>query len=203
MLFYWLQFEWVWCGRPMQPEIPTSRLPLRPFCLDDATSVQKLAGEREVADASTKIPHPYEDGMAEKWIATHEAAFANESLASFAVVLRDSGNLIGACALTLDRTANKGELGYWIGKPYWNMGYATEASWAVVQFGFGTLGLNRVHARHLARNPTSGRIMQKLGMHKEGAAREDSMMSGQYEEVVTYGIGRQEWLELQGSAKVY
>lgn len=178
-----------------QPTLETSRLVLRPFRLDDAASVQQLAGEREVADATSKIPHPYEDGMAEKWIATHEPAFEEETLATFALTLRDSEELIGTCALTLDRSLDEGELGYWIGKPFWNQGYATEASRAITAFGFDALGLNRVYARHLARNPSSGRVMEKIGMLQEGTTRQGTVMWDKYEDVVTYGILRDDWLK--------
>ena len=178
-----------------QPTIETSRLVLRPFRLADAASVQRLAGEREVADASAKIPHPYADGMAEEWIESHGPAFDEETQVTFALILRENEELIGACALTLDRSFNKGELGYWIGRPHWNLGYATEASEAIMAFGFDGMGLNRVFARHLARNPSSGRVMEKIGMLREGVARQDTMMWGKYEDVVSYGILRENWLD--------
>ncbi|MEL7516909.1 MAG: GNAT family N-acetyltransferase [Pseudomonadota bacterium] len=178
-----------------QPVLGTQRLLLRPFRLEDSSSVQLLAGEREVADATSQIPHPYEDGMAERWIETHEKAFRERKHATFALTLRGQGELIGACALSIDSGANKGELGYWIGKPFWNLGYATEASRAIMEFGFHDLELNRIYARHLARNAPSGRVMQKLGMSREGLARQDTMMWGKYEDVVSYGNLRADWLE--------
>ena len=62
------------------PRLTTDRLVLRPFCLEDAKDVQRLAGDREVA-ATTQVPHPYEDGVAEEWIGGHESAFQHRSLA--------------------------------------------------------------------------------------------------------------------------
>ncbi|MEM1175852.1 MAG: GNAT family N-acetyltransferase [Pseudomonadota bacterium] len=178
-----------------QPTLTTPRLVLRPFRREDASRVKRLAGEREVADATSQIPHPYEDGMAEQWIATHDEAFAERKHATFALTLRDEGELVGACALSIDRQASRGELGYWIGKPYWHHGFATEAGRAVMAFGFEFLELNRIYARHLARNAPSGRVMEKLGMLKEGVARQDAVMWGEYEDVVSYGILRVDWLK--------
>ncbi len=132
--------------------------------------------------------------MAEEWIGTHEPGYENGSLATFAIVLRDSPQLIGAIGLTIDREVNKGELGYWIGKPYWNQGYATEAAVAVLAFGFEDLQLNRIRAAHLTRNPSSGRVMEKAGMLLEGTARQDMMKWGKYEDLTIYGILREDWV---------
>ena len=56
------------------PTIETERLTLRPFRLSDASDIQRLAGERDIAVTTMNIPHPYKDGMAEEWIASEEAA---------------------------------------------------------------------------------------------------------------------------------
>ena len=177
-----------------QPSIATARLILRPFRRDDASIVQELAGERDIADTTLNIPHPYEDGMAEEWIEGHEADYEDEKAATFAIVRGEDKNAIGALGLKLDRGLNKGELGYWIGKPYWNLGYATEAAIAALAFGFDELQLNRIHAKHFARNPSSGRVMEKAGMLLEGTARQDTIKWGVYEDLVSYGILREDWL---------
>jgi len=161
--------------------------------MDDAADVQRLAGAREIADTTLSIPHPYEDGMAEQWIANHRAEYEEGTSVIFAVVLRDSLQLIGAIGLAIDRSAEKGDLGYWIGKSFWSQGFCTEAAGAVLDFGFATLGLNRISARHFARNPASGRVMEKIGMTREGTARQDKIKWGNYEDLVLYGILRNEW----------
>ena len=178
-----------------QPTLETPRLVLRPFRKSDASPVQLLAGSWDIADTTLNIPHPYEDGMAEQWIETLAPGYEAETLATFAVVLRDSDELIGAVGLRVDRNVNKADLGYWIGKPYWNLGYATEAARAVIAAGFGVLGLNRIYAVHLARNPSSGRVMEKLGMLPEGTARQDTMKWGKYEDLVSYGVLREDWMQ--------
>jgi len=91
------------------------------------------------------------------------------------------------------REHHRAELGYWIAKESWNCGYATEASQAVIDFGFGTLGLHRIQARHLVRNPASGRVMEKLGMQQEGIERDSIIKWGRYESLVVYSILEPEW----------
>ena len=180
--------------RPVsQPSIETARLILRPFRLSEARVVQSLAGERDIADTTLHIPHPYEDGMAEEWISKHQPKFEAGELLNFAVVLRSSGELVGAIGLRLVSRFNRAELGYWIGKPYWNNGYCTEAGYAVLQYGFSVLKLNRIHASHLTRNPASGRVMQKMGMAHEGSARQHVKRWDRFEDVELYGILREQW----------
>lgn len=67
------------------PTLETRRLVLRPFLLSDAATVQRLAGDRAVADTTLSIPHPYVDGMAEQWIATHEGAWTRHEMATLAI----------------------------------------------------------------------------------------------------------------------
>jgi len=171
------------------PTIRTLRLVLRPFSAADAPDVQRLAGAPEVAGATLNIPHPYEDGMAEAWIATLAPAFTNLDMAAFAIALPD-GRLIGAISLRLEPRHRRAELGYWIGVPFWGHGYATEAAQAIVEYGFQTLALNRIHATHLLRNPASGKVMDKIGMRYEGIHRQHVWKDGQFEDLVRYAILR-------------
>lgn len=175
------------------PVLESARLLLRPFSAADAPEVQRLAGSRAIADTTLNIPHPYEDGMAEAWIARHPAAFDAGELATFAITLKAGGALLGAISLTIERRFDRAELGYWIAEPYWGNGYCTEAAHRVVDYGFGELRLNRIHATHLARNPASGRVMQKIGMTKEGLARQHSKKWQEFEDLVLYGLLREEW----------
>ena len=167
--------------------IETARLILRPFNLGDAPDVQRLAGNRAVADTTLNIPYPYEDGMAEAWIGTHEEHFEDGKGIIFAVTLKDSGQLVGSVGIT-NKEHDRGEMGYWIGQPYWNQGYATEAAQAIITHGFEELTLNKISATHLERNPASGRVMEKAGMSYEGCSPQHVKKWGEYEDMVFYGI---------------
>jgi RimJ/RimL family protein N-acetyltransferase len=178
-------------GEP--PVLTTARLLLRPFELSDARQVQRLAGDRDIAGMTMTIPHPYEDGMAEAWISGHRARFASGEAVTWAAVLRATGDLLGAVGLGIRREFDRAEIGYWIGKPWWGRGYCTEAARAVLAFGFGALRLGRIHACHFARNPASGRVLQKLGMAREGVLRGHVRRWHGPEDLVVYGILREEW----------
>lgn len=177
-----------------RPVLETERLILRPFTLADAPEVQRLAGAWEIADTTLNIPHPYRDGMAEEWIGRHQERFDRGELASFAIVLRDEGRLIGAIGLAISERFDRGEMGYWIGVPYWNQGYCTEAARAVLEYGFSVRGLNRIQATHLTRNPASGRVMQKIGMSHEGRLRQHVRKWDRFEDLECYAILRSEYV---------
>ncbi len=179
-----------------RPTLHTARLTLRPFEPADAPRVKELAGDRAIADTTGRIAHPYEDGMAERWIATQQPEFEAGTSTNFAATLRESGELIGSIGLVLHSAHRRAELGYWFGKPYWGRGYATEAGQAVVRHGFADLGLARIVAHHFQRNPASGRILQKLGMKTEGVFRRHFLKWDTLEDVVCHGILREEWEEI-------
>lgn len=170
------------------PSLITHRLLLRPFTPADAAEVQRLAGDREVASTTSRIPYPYKDGMAEEWISRHAESFAKGEGISLAVTLRDKGMLVGAVGLEICKNHSRAELGYWIGKPYWGHGFAAEAAGVLLNYGFRVLSLNRVYAQHLVRNPASGRVMLKIGMRHEGTLRQHLMKWNVFEDVEVYGI---------------
>jgi len=95
---------------------------------------------------------------------------------------------MGSIGLEIRREHARAELGYWIGKPYWSQGYVTEAAREVVRFAFDDLGLRRVFAIHFVRNPASGRVMEKIGMAREGELRRHMVKDGHPEDVRIWGI---------------
>ncbi len=105
------------------PILETDRLILRAFDQTDASAVQMFAGAREVADTTLDIPHPYPDGAASAWIATHEPAWQAGTAATYAITLRNTRALIGAIGLTVSKAHASAELGYWIAVSHWNQGY--------------------------------------------------------------------------------
>lgn len=170
--------------------LETARLVLRPFQLSDAADVQRLAGAREVAAGTLTIPHPYPDGAAAAWIAKHVEA----KDPTFAITVRDTGELVGCIGLMVARDDDRAEVGYWIGVPFWGRGYASEALEAILRYGFGELALNRIYAAHFSTNPASGKVMQNAGMQHEGHMRQVHKKWGSYIDVEMYAILRGDFL---------
>lgn len=176
-----------------QPSLETERLLLRAFTLADAPAVQDLAGAIEIASTTLRIPHPYEEGMAEAWIRSLDPVREEGTEIIFAITERETDLLVGAMGLTLEPVHVRAEMGYWIGKPFWGRGYASEAGRALLGFGFDRLGLNCIHAAHFTRNPASGRVLQKLGMRPEGLLRQRILKWGVFEDIAPYSILAAEW----------
>jgi len=179
------------------PMLDTDRLRLRPFALDDAPVVQQLAGAWEVADPTLYIPHPYPEGAAEEWIGTHARDAAAGDAFTWALERRDDAALLGAISLGVGAYHHRGELGYWLGVPFWNRGYTTEAARAVLAFGFGPLGLRRVQAGIFPRNTASMRVMEKAGMRREGLLRDYYRKGDGFEGAMMYAVVRPEFVEDQ------
>ncbi|HET6444075.1 MAG TPA: GNAT family N-acetyltransferase [candidate division Zixibacteria bacterium] len=177
-----------------QPTISTERLTLRPFTQADGPEVRRQAGNKAVAATTLNIPYPYDEGVAEAWIETHKENFQSRKAAIFAVTLRETSNLIGAIGIVF-KEHDRGEMGYWIGQPHWNQGYATEAALALIDYGFSGLLLNKITASHLARNPASGRVMEKAGMNYEGCSPQHVEKWGRYEDLQFYGILKDDYPE--------
>ncbi len=181
-------------SKKQRPTIETERLTHRPYTQDDAPALQTLLSEWDVASATARIPHPYKKGMAEEHIKTIQKDNNLEEGVNYAITHRKEGFLIGGISLNVRRKEDESmSLGYWIGKPYWNQGYCTEAVRAIVKYGFNVFGLHRVYASHFGRNPASGRVLQKIGMKYEGTLREAFQRWGKFEDVVCYGILKSEY----------
>ncbi|NMF82887.1 GNAT family N-acetyltransferase [Nodosilinea sp. P-1105] len=177
-----------------QPILSTERLILRPFTQADVPTVTDLAGVRQISEMTLSIPYPYTEADATAWISQHPQLWAEGKAIDYAITRYDV-SLCGSVGLGLNPDHNLAELGYWIGQPYWGLGYATEAARAIVAFGFTTLELNRINATHFSDNPASGRVMEKLGMRCEGYRHRHTLKWGKYRDIKLYGLLQSDWYQ--------
>ncbi len=169
-------------------KIETQRLVLRRFNLDDAKRVSQICNSDEVWRGTLALPHPYTEDSAKSWINRHDENFEKNFCHDFAITDKNTGELYGCMGMFMDMANKNGELGYWIDPKFWNKGYATEAASAMIEYGFKIKGLHKIHARHFASNPASGRVMEKCGMKKEGVQEKEIFKIDRYEDVVLYAI---------------
>ena len=173
------------------PRLETDRLRLRPFVAEDAPLLAELAGAREIADTMISIPHPFSIAAARMAIAANAAGFQSGRSVHFAIESKGAAHLEGCAELRdIDTEHYQAELSFWIGKPAWGHGYASEAARAVVRFGFEDLCLNRIYANHMLRNPASGAVLRNAGMKHEGTLRERVKKWGVFEDVAIHAIIR-------------
>jgi RimJ/RimL family protein N-acetyltransferase len=148
------------CAIDVTPTLSTERLLLRGVVNADAERVAVLAGDIGVAAMTASIPHPYGPLDAESWVARRQAADW-DSEPHFVIEHHHFG-LVGALGF---RPGARGrpEIGYWLGRPFWNRGYATEAVRAALDWARREWRKKLVVAGHFIDNPASGQVLVKAG----------------------------------------
>lgn len=168
------------------PHLKTQRLTLSMPTQDDVKNIVQFAGDYQVFVTTSNIPHPYKDEDAFYWLDIVQRGFEEKKQYTFAVRLNNE--MVGAVGLKINQRNDNAILGYWLGLPFWNRGYTTEAAKRIVQFGFEAIQLHKIHSTHFSHNLASGRVMQKIGMYQEGILKEHVKKEGQYRDLVHYGI---------------
>lgn len=180
--------------------IETERLRLRLLTPDDAPALVELNNDEDVARGTLTSPFPYTLDDAERWLAGIPETRWHEGFPTvFGAALRDGGALVGTIGLTVEASHRRAELGYMFGKRQWNKGYATESSRVMVRYGFEVLGLHRIHAGHWGWNAASGRVLEKIGMRREGLLRRHFVRFGAVQDSVQYGMVRSEFASGAGA----
>ena len=181
------------------PTLETERLILnRPTENDLGDLILHLNSDNVFSENTLNIPFPYQNENAEFWI--HELVnkgFEEKKNFTFAIREKENPKLIGAIGIHLDKVHLKAEIGYWIGKEFWNKGFVTEAVREIIRFGFQDLGLNKIYATHFPHNPASGKIMQNCGMKLEATLKQEYFKNGKPIDVLKYSILKQDFVNLE------
>ncbi|HVV66359.1 MAG TPA: GNAT family N-acetyltransferase [Rhizomicrobium sp.] len=156
--------------------LESERLILRPPEPADAPEIARQMNDWQVARNLSRAPFPYTEAHAREFIARQEEGRASATDFAFAVLLKKGGALVGACGAHLRE--NGFEIGYWIGRAHWGLGYATEAAGEVAAFAFRNLRVERLEAGWFFDNPASGRVLEKLGFRPAGSAERDCAARG-------------------------
>jgi ribosomal-protein-alanine N-acetyltransferase len=165
---------------------------LDPIAPRHADAVQALASHPDVL-ATTNLPEPYPDDGAITWIEAAQERREDGREYPFAI-LRTDDTLVGVTGL-VDVTDETGEVGFWIGKPYWNRGYATAGTRRLLRFAFDELRLEEVFARPLKRNAPSHRVLEKLGFTPVRVETHEHPKWTEDDPVVRYELTRHAWEE--------
>jgi RimJ/RimL family protein N-acetyltransferase len=146
----------------------TERLLLRPGWREDAPALCQAIGDERIVRNLAKAPWPYALAHAEAFLAREQRPHEPALL----IFLRGDGAPQLAGSIGFGRTP-EGELefGYWIARPHWGQGIATEAGRAVLANARDSLRVSRLVAGHFTDNPASGRVLQKLGFAPTGVVR--------------------------------
>lgn len=145
--------------------VRTSRLLLRPGWADDAPALARAIGEEAIVRNLATVPWPYSADDARGFLIQDTPPLLPRLL----VFARTQGvpRLVGGCGLSTTPEGNGVQLGYWIARPHWGLGYATEAAQAMLDLA-QAIGIHDLTASHFVDNPASARVLRKLGFHPTG-----------------------------------
>ena len=174
------------------PVLETPRLLLRPLRRGDAEDLFAWSADPEVARYVLWEPHrSIADTRA--YLRYIRSQYRAGLPSSWGITLKDTGRVIGTIGFMWASEGNRSaEVGYSLARDCWNRGLGTEALRAVILSGFSALNLNRIEAQRDARNPASGRVMEKCGMRQEGILRSRIRNKGEFIDVVLYAILRED-----------
>ena len=175
------------------PILKTDRLILRQIRVEDAVDMYEYSCIPEVTRYLLWSPHPNLRHTKE-YLEYLQTCYRAGGHYDWAIVLRDTGKMIGTCGFaSIDKANNSAEIGYVLNPAYRHNGYALEAVRRVLQFGFGELLLNRIEGRFMEENLKSRRVMEGCGFTYEGLRRKAVMIKGNYETVGICAILKDEY----------
>ncbi len=180
----------------LTPFVPlgTPRLSLVALTLDHAPGVFAYAGDPEISRLVSSPRHEnLEDSR--RWVARSMAGYQEGGHYDWGLLRRADKTFLGTCGFgEIDVARGAADIGFVLARPYWGQGYATEAAVAVLQFGFGRLGLRRITAHAFPENAASLRVLTKLGLRycETQLVRENGGVS---RPVCVWQIERRRWAE--------
>ena len=176
------------------PVIETSRLLLRQISPLDVDNIFEYASDTDVTPFVIFETHiTKEDSLSFIQFACEE--FEKQSSIIWAILLKSENKMIGTIDLRNYNSIHRcGEVGYVIGKQYWNKGFVSEAMKAVIDYGFGELNLNRIESHCEHENTGSWHVMENCGMKYEGTLREKVFIKNRFRSMKMYSILKSEWI---------
>jgi RimJ/RimL family protein N-acetyltransferase len=177
-------------------ELPGERILLRDWFDDEVDAMHRWRGDPAVTRFLSWGSATREESAEHLAQCLEDQRAAERERFFFAVALRESGRVVGSAGMHYrSRTYGGGEggLGYFLEPGVWGQGYAPEAASLIVDYGFGTLGMDKISASCDAGNTASERVMQKIGMRSEGRFRHAHMRAGEWRDRLWYGLLREEW----------
>jgi len=159
----------------------------------DASAIASALRDRKVS-RPIGLPARYSIHDAREFIRRSKQGLKDGSKYNLSIILRESGELIGGCGLDRIRLDHRNaHIGYWIARPRWGNGYASEATSMLITAGVRNLGLHRMHTGAFPDNHRSIRVLRRLGFRMEGRARQEALVDGRYRDMVLFGLLRQQF----------
>ena len=177
------------------PILLSQRLVMRAPHEDDIDALAHLANNANIANMVARMPHPYTVADAADFVRRTRAGAIGKCV--YAITKADNGAFLGCCGIEPHEDERTVELGYWLGEPYWNQGYATEAAHALIDMVFRTRDVEQIDARCRVMNIPSRRVIQKCGFQFQATGMVQSLAVGGMVPVEWYRLDRKTWVSLK------
>ncbi|MCR2803483.1 GNAT family N-acetyltransferase [Paenibacillus soyae] len=173
---------------PHFPILRTDRLILRPFRKEDARDMLHYLSDPEVMKHYGMAPFSAEEEACEE-VDWYDSLLEKGTGIRWALTLGEDAPVIGSCGYhQLDRRHNRAELGYELAREHWGRGLMSEALRAILAYGYGELGLNRIQALVEPANAASTAMLRKLGFREEGVLAEYEYTLGKYDDLSMFAL---------------
>lgn len=177
------------------PVLLSQRLVLRAPHEEDIDALAHLANNANIATMVSRMPHPYTAKDAAEFV--RRAKNGEIGKCVYAITRGDKGAFLGCCGLEPQEDQQTVEIGYWLGEPYWNQGYATEAAHVLIDMAFRTRAIDYIDARCRVTNVASRRVIQKCGFQFQGSGMFGSLAMGGMVAVEWFRLDRKTWMSLR------
>lgn len=178
------------------PVLLSQRLVLRAPHEEDIDALAHLANNSAVATMVSRMPHPYTVNDAADFVRRTTNGEIGKCV--YAITKAENGEFLGCCGLEPHvNDADTLEIGYWLGEPHWNKGYATEAAHALIDMAFRTREIVWIDARCRVTNIASRRVIQKCGFQFQGSGMASCLATGGMMPVEWYRLDRKTWMSLK------
>ena len=180
-------------GMFSMPTLETKRLILRRINIHDAKDIFEYSKDKEVA-RHVLWSAQKELSEAKDYCRFMAKRYRNDQPSSWGIIDKTTNRLVGTIGY-MDYNEDNAtvEVGYSLARWLWNSGYMTEALSRVIEYTFDAMDVNRIEAQHELENPSSGRVMEKCGMRKEGELRQRLYNKGRYVDVALYAIIKEDY----------
>ncbi|GIO01156.1 GNAT family protein [Brevibacillus laterosporus] len=178
-----------------EASIVTDRLLVREMTLEDAEVLYRYWSDDEVTKHMNISSFTHVDQAKEMILLLLDLGKEGKAY-RYSIVLKETNQVIGTCGFNyIDREDNRAEIGFDLGRPFWQKGYARESLEALVRYGFDVHKLNRIEAKVEPENVNSKKLLSKLAFVHEGILREYQKSKGSYVDLHIFSLLKKEYLE--------
>ena len=168
------------------PTLASSLVRLRQLGYNDIPTITRLV-TAGVVRYLMNVPYPYKMVDAKRFIDKSRRNFKTKKEMNFAIDFVNTRNLVGIISLhKIDQISNSGQISYWLGQNYWNMGIATESIRLVIRYAFNVLRLHKIYANVFDSNKASIRVLEKNHLRKEGELIDSVFKQNGYHNILLY-----------------